>query len=1099
MEERCTIEEVTARNIKAFEAKIFRELKILKSELSEMKISYAALSDRCQDIQKENAALRITVSSLQEAHATQLSRVAAELEDRRRRRKNIILTGLIERTAPTPKRRAEIDRNDVFQSLTNICPTVETDDLRHVSRLDDKTENRNRAVKVTLSSPELASKILCRGRRQPSPTVKVLNDRTPAQQLELETLRRELATRQAAGHHLTIRYTAAATINISFLYTNIATLMTKFDQLEIEVTQKKPTIVVITETWLRDDIPDTLVNIPGVKKGGGVMFYVLNNLDGANISATPLVHLQEPRLEALWLKITIRDLTFVVAGIYRPPTKTYSVTPTDTLLFEVLRRVGGTKTPTFIFGDFNFPDTTWEHGLPQSPREVDKAFIEALLDSNLEQLIREPTRHRGVQTPSILDFVLTNEPQLLSSPKLHPAIGGSDHQDRIPFFKLDYSTISARIPDRLPPPMEDLIQTYDDFTESLTSLLREAAPPSRRVCRKRPLKPWVTNDILSNITKKKRLWEVYKRTKTPAAYQNYRAHSNSLSNIIRLARKQYETEIAAKGGKLLYAYLSRASTSHSPVPNAMKKGDLEITNPSDIAELFADTFAEVYTTEPSGPLPSLGYPPQDDHLSDIDFSVRDVEEVLRSFDSSACSGPDGIPSVVLKNCAETLAPFLHTLFRQSLDKGTIPENWRRATITPIFKKGSRHLASNYRPISLTSATCKVLERLLAKEILEFALQKGIIPPQQHGFVPGRSISSNMLLCLDDWAKAVDSGIPVDIVYLDFSKAFDKVPQRRLLQKLHHLEIRGKLLAWIEAYMRRLRVGFPGALFLVPCFLTFTHPTCTCEQHPSTRHTRMKIYGNPLTHGDSIQQDLDNLALWSHDWMIPLNPGKCTVLHLGMKKNPHRVYHLGNLALAPVTSQVDLGIIVSDDLKWDLQTTAVVKKTNSFLYRVRKAVVEVDIPLLRNVLTTYVLPMVEYGSTVLATYLQKDIKALEGILRRALMIPRTLKSLPYEERLRRLGLQSLADRRLFADLTETYRILHGMYRASDLQRIFLRSTSQRGHNLRLNVSRFKTQHLEYHLGNRVISTWNSLPASIAQAPSIDVFKASLHRHLFGSTR
>lgn len=234
MEDRCTIEEgdisiaddpqdadlsvssilpssssvpaVTARNIKAFEAKILRELKILKSELSDMKISYAALSDKCQDIQKENAALRITISSLQEAHATQLSRVAAELEDRRRRRKNIILTGLAERTAPTPKRRAETDRNDVFQSLANICPTVEMDDLRHVSRLGDKTGNRTRAVKVTLSSPEMASKILCRGRKQPSPTVKVLNDRTPAQQLELETLRKELATRQAAGHNLTIRY-----------------------------------------------------------------------------------------------------------------------------------------------------------------------------------------------------------------------------------------------------------------------------------------------------------------------------------------------------------------------------------------------------------------------------------------------------------------------------------------------------------------------------------------------------------------------------------------------------------------------------------------------------------------------------------------------------------------------------------------------------------------------------------------------------------------------------------------------------------------------------------------------------------------------------
>lgn len=172
----------------------------------------------------------------------------------------------------------------------------------------------------------------------------------------------------------------------------------------------------------------------------------------------------------------------------------------------------------------------------------------------------------------------------------------------------------------------------------------------------------------------------------------------------------------------------------------------------------------------------------------------------------------------------------------------------------------------------------------------------------------------------------------------------------------------------------------------------------------------KIYANPETQGAQLQEDLDNVALWSTTWMIPLNPDKCTVLHLGKKKIPQRIYTLHGHPLATTTSQVDLGIIIKEDLKWDLQTSAVIKKANSLLYRIRPAFLDIDVDLLRMILTTYVLPLLEYGTPVWSPYLLGDIDDLERILIRASKIPYELRNLPYEERLQRLNLQSLAERR-----------------------------------------------------------------------------------------
>ena len=148
-----------------------------------------------------------------------------------------------------------------------------------------------------------------------------------------------------------------------------------------------------------------------------------------------------------------------------------------------------------------------------------------------------------------------------------------------------------------------------------------------------------------------------------------------------------------------------------------------------------------------------------------------------------------------------------TIFCRSLIEGQLPQDWEDGNITPIFKKGKRHIPGNYRPVSLTSIPCKMLERVVRNAIMEHMESNPLLNDVQHGFVPGRSCSTQLLTVLDDWTSALEDGDNLDAFYMDFAKAFDSVPHQRLLVKLKGYGIGGTVLQWFDAFLsgRRKRV------------------------------------------------------------------------------------------------------------------------------------------------------------------------------------------------------------------------------------------------------------------------------------------------------
>ena len=177
-------------------------------------------------------------------------------------------------------------------------------------------------------------------------------------------------------------------------------------------------------------------------------------------------------------------------------------------------------------------------------------------------------------------------------------------------------------------------------------------------------------------------------------------------------------------------------------------------------------------------------------------------------------GVDGIPPKLLKEIVEQINTQLANLFNLSLEERIVPSELKEANITPLFKKGSRSKPDNYRPVSLTSVVCKLLETLIRDHMVEFLVKHELINTSQHGFLKARScLTKNSKVFLEEITKWVDDGSPVDVVYLDFQKAFDKIPHQRLLLKLKAHGIGNDVINWIEKWLthRRQRVIVNGEI------------------------------------------------------------------------------------------------------------------------------------------------------------------------------------------------------------------------------------------------------------------------------------------------
>ena len=651
--------------------------------------------------------------------------------------------------------------------------------------------------------------------------------------------------------------------------------------------------------------------------------------------------------------------------------------------------------------------------------------------------------------------------------------------------------------------------TYDILVEKIDSAVNTFIPYKPK--KVNPQKPWLTNYVFKELEKKRRLWHKYLNNRTEENYLLYRSQNNKTKTCIVDARKNYEHGLLSGPDKHFYAYISRCLNSKLRNFTLVDgSSNCIIGSEEQIAETFAIQFQSVFDRSIIVPgfAPSL---PQNTYsareITTIRFTPEKVKCALESLKTDSSPGPDGVQAVFLSRCRESLCIPMATAMNDIMNAEYFPESWKEAVVIPIFKKGNKLLAENYRPISLTSTPCKCMEKIVVRELTSFFLENQVIPPEQHGFLPRKSTITNLLTRLHQWTLADDNNEPIDVLYLDFEKAFDKIPIGYLLYKLEHYGVRGKLLYFIRGFLQgrkfRVRVGqelsrehdtysgVPQGSVLGP--LLFIVYLSDLYSELKTSYTSFaddtNIYCNPSKQSHHLQEDLDKIKTWTATWKMPLNDSKCTVLHIG-RTNPKNNYILGQTEVVKVQKQKDLGIIITEDLKWEQHISHIIKKLNTLIYMVQVSFRDQSTQMILKLYKSFLRPKIEYGQCIWNPYYIKDIEALERVQRRITKIPLELRTLSYRDRLARLNLTTLRERRLRGDLIETFKITSGRYGCNLDLFHSPQLTTLRGHSKKLAKEKTSKLLRGNFLSNRVIYSWNRLSEDVVNSTNINQFKNRL---------
>ena len=301
-------------------------------------------------------------------------------------------------------------------------------------------------------------------------------------------------------------------------------------------------------------------------------------------------------------------------------------------------------------------------------------------------------------------------------------------------------------------------------------------------------------------------WDRYKRNKSSTNWANNKQKRNAATNLVKNAKSVFENKLAEDiktnpRQTHFWKYVQdKAKTSSNISALENDAGEL-IDDDTGKAKTLNNYFASVFTTEDTHNLPDMELSNNEaNKIENVIVSKNKISVLLDNLDISKSAGPDGISPKVLKECKSVMATILNITFQKSLQEGILPSQWKEATVKPLFKKGNKKLATNYRPVSLTS-TCKLFEKIIRETIFGHLEQNKLIVNEQYGFVRDRSCNTQLLDITECWTKWLDEEISWDCIYLDFAKAFDRVPHQRLLLKIEHYGITGKLLNWITDFLK----------------------------------------------------------------------------------------------------------------------------------------------------------------------------------------------------------------------------------------------------------------------------------------------------------
>ena len=593
--------------------------------------------------------------------------------------------------------------------------------------------------------------------------------------------------------------------------------------------------------------------------------------------------------------------------------------------------------------------------------------------------------------------------------------------------------------------------------------------------------------------------------------------------MIRQCKRRFEASIAnvsKTNPKPFWSHVrKRLKTKEGVAPllqDPQNKDSMKFTD-EEKANILQKQFASVFTNEPNGMAPTMRSR-TNSTIEMIQVTVEMVKDAIENMNVNKSCGPDDIHPRMLKELINFITVPITLLLNKSMQDGVIPEDWLRAFIIPIFKKGSKSIAENYRPISLTSLVCKPMKTFIKNAIMNHLTSQELLSPKQFGFINGRSTTTQLLNYLSKCIDKITDGTVVDSIYLDFAKALDTVPYKRLLIKLKAYGITGNILSWIKAFLtnrtQTVKVngvpsktapvisGIPQGSVLGPAlFIIYINDildNVTSDGFLFADDT--KIFRQILSKEDALalQADIDALEEWSDIWLLKFNAKKCHVLSLGRMEDTQYTmrYTVYKNEMEHVFEEKDLGVTIDSQLTFEDHIASKVRIANAMVGLICRSFSFLNCCLFRKLYLAFVRPHLEYAQVVWSPHNKKLINMLENVQIRATKLVDGLSGLDYPDRLQKLNLPTLVYRRARGAMIELFKHFNTYTRETLSKSFQPRTRSSRAHDFQM-FERIPKDGVRGLQSNsfyfRYARLWNNLPSNVVNANNINCFKNRLDKH------
>ena len=876
--------------------------------------------------------------------------------------------------------------------------------------------------------------------------------------------------------------------------------------------------------------------------------------------------------DCVWVRVPSKDGDILFGCIYRSgsPNKAIPLDKDLNMMIKNMTLHSGYKC-VVIMGDFNFPQISWtpnpvivtQHQRLNHPENL---FVNTITEAMLNQHVKLPTRdsriegHRSTKD----DLIFSTDIDMVYNLDHIGHLGASDHQilsfttyntfkpcqrkisSRFKYWQTDENKFTEEMDKNWQKEFENKNpdEAYNIFLQHYTKARDNCIPKETITKSNRFIKPiWMKHATMNLIKRKRRFHIKFLNTRNQADKERYNLTRNEVTAALRRDRLCFERGISKEiknNNKVFWRYVNSQRASKSSIPDLERPDGTKASTDEEKAEILNQQFTSVFTKEDMDNIPEFNPHPCTSFLENINIKPSEVKKKLSKLRTDKSCGPDEVHPYILNHLADCMSIPLAFIFNMSIKSGMVPKIWKEGIVTALFKKGKKSLASNYRPITLTSIVCKVLEKIMVEHLIKHLKSNNLEDESQHGFTPKKSTTTNLLQALNIWSESISHGLPVDVLYLDLEKAFDKVPHHRLICQLQKFGIRGQILNWIKDYLhnryQRVRIngalssrsmvlsGVPQGSVLGPAlFLLFVADVAPLVNNFVTLYADdsklfNSIYENNTSDESiqSIQNDINTLSLWADNMQMSFNVDKCHALHLG-HNNKNHVYTLPKMSnikkgtdhtsytytfhnLKNVDEEKDLGVIMDNDLNFKSHISHKISKANSMIYLIKNCFKYLDAEMFKTLYKSLIRPHLEYASPIWSPTAKGEILRLEGVQRRATKLVPGISTLSYNDRLKHLQLPTLEYRRIRQDLLLLYNYIHQNIildtsthcTICNTQHMLTPITSgTRGHPYRYSIHRHNNIRKRFY-STRTIPLWNQLDESTVLAPTLNQFKNKLSK-------